>query len=48
MTNEEAIKRITTWRYAAPGLPPVQVVQALELAVDALRAGGKDKDVPTM
>ena len=30
------------------GLPPMQVVQALELAVNALRAGGKDKDVPTM
>ena len=48
MTNEEAIKQITMWRYAAPGLPPMQVVQALELAVNALRAGGKDKDVPTM
>lgn len=48
MTNEEAIKHITMWIYAAPGLPPVQVVQALELAVAALRAGGKDKGVPTM
>ena len=48
MTNEEAIKHITTWLYAAPGLPPMQVVQAMELAVNALRAGGKDKDVPTM
>lgn len=48
MTNKEAIKHITTWLYAAPGLPPMQVVQALELAVNALRAGGKDKDVPTM
>ena len=48
MTNEEAIKQITMWLYAAPGLPPMQVVQALELAVAALRAGGKDKDVPTM
>ena len=48
MTNEEAIKHITTWLYAAPDLPPMQVVQALELAVTALRAGGKDKDVPTM
>ena len=48
MTNEEAIKHITTWLYAAPALPPMQVVQALELAVNALRAGGKDKDVPTM
>lgn len=48
MTNEEAIKHITTWRYAAPGLPPMQVVQALELAVNALRAGGKDINAPTM
>lgn len=48
MTNEEAIKHITTWIYAAPGLPPMQVVQALELAVSALRAGGKDMNSPTM
>ena len=48
MTNEEAIKHITTWLYAAPALPPMQVVQAMELAVNALRAGGKDKDVTTM
>ena len=48
MTNEEAIKHITTWIYAAPDLPPMQVVQALELAVTALRAGGKDTNVPTM
>ena len=48
MNNEDAIRHITTWLYAAPGLPPMQVVQALELAVSALRAGGKDKDVPTM
>lgn len=48
MTNEEAIKQITMWLYAAPGLPPMQVVQALELAVNALRAGGKDMNVPTM
>ena len=48
MNNEDAIRHITTWLYAAPGLPPMQVVQALELAVSALRAGGKDKGVPTM
>ena len=48
MTNEEAIKHITTWLYAAPALPPMQVVQALELAVNALRAGGTDMNVPTM
>ena len=48
MTNEEAIKHITTWLYAAPGLPHMQVVQALELAVNALRAGGTDTNVPTM
>lgn len=42
MTNEEAIKHITTWLYAAPDVPPKQVVQALELAVAALRAGGTD------
>lgn len=48
MTNEEAIKHITTWLYAAPGLQPMQVVQALELAVTALRAGGKDMNVHTM
>ena len=48
MTNEEAIKHITTWIYAAPGLPPMQVVQALKLAVSALRAGGKDMNAPTM
>ena len=48
MTNEEAIKHITTWLYAAPALPPMQVVQALELAITALRAGGTDMNVPTM
>lgn len=48
MTNEEAIKHITTWLYAAPGLPPMQVVQALDLVVAALRAGGKDMNVPTI
>ena len=48
MNNEDAIRHITTWLYAAPGLPPMQVVQALELAVNALRAGGKDMNVPTM
>lgn len=48
MTNEEAIKHITTWLYAAPDLPPMQVVQAFELAVSALRAGGKGMNVPTM
>lgn len=48
MTNEEEIKHITTWLYAAPDLPPMQVVQALELAVAALRAGGTDTNVPTM
>lgn len=48
MTNEDAIRHITTWLYAAPGLPPMQVVQALELAVTALRAGGKDMNVTTM
>ena len=48
MTNEEATKHITTWLYAAPALPPMQVVQALELAVNALRAGGTDTNVPTM
>ena len=48
MTNEEAIKHITTWLYAAPDLPPMQVAQALELAVSALRAGGTDTNVPTM
>lgn len=48
MTNEEAIKHIITWFYAAPDVPPMQVAQALELAVDALRAGGKDMNVPTM
>lgn len=48
MTNEEAIKHITTWLYDAPALPPMQVVQALELAVTALRAGGTDTNVPTM
>lgn len=48
MTNEEAIKHITMWLYAAPDMPPVQVVQALELAVAALRAGGTDTNVPTM
>ena len=48
MTNEETIKHITTWLFAAPDLPPMQVVKALELAVDALRAGGTDTNVPTM
>ena len=48
MTNEEAIKHITKWRYAAPDVPPMQVVQALEVAVSALRAGGKDINAPTM
>lgn len=48
MTNEEAIKHITMWLYATPDVPPMQVVQALELAVSALRAGGTDMNVPTM
>ena len=48
MTNEEAIKHITKWLYAAPDVLPMQVVHALELAVNALRAGGKDMNVPTM
>ena len=48
MTNEEATKHITTWLYAAPDVPPMQVVQALELAVAALSAGGTDTNVPTM
>lgn len=48
MTNEEATKHITTWLYAAPDVPPMQVVQALELAVAALSAGGTDMNVPTM
>lgn len=48
MTNEEATKHITTWLYAAPALPPMQVVQALELAVAALSAGGTDINAPTM
>ena len=48
MTNEEAIKHITTWLYAAPALPPMQVVQALELAATALCAGGTDMNVPTI
>ena len=47
MTNEEAIKHITTWLYAAPALPPMQVVQSLELAVNALRAGGNGMNVHT-
>ena len=48
MTNEEATEHITTWLYAAPDVPPMQVVQALELAVAALSAGGTDMNVPTM
>ena len=48
MTNEQEIMPITTWLYAAPGLPPMQVVQALELAATALCAGGTDMNVPTM
>ena len=48
MTNEEAIKHITKWLYAAPDVLPMQVVHALELAVTALRAGGTDTNVPTM
>lgn len=42
MTNEEAIKQITTWLYAEPGWQPEQLVQALKLAVAALGAGGED------
>lgn len=34
--------------YATSDVPPKQVVQALELAVAALRAGGTDTNVPTM
>lgn len=45
MTNEEAIKHITTWLYAAPDVPPMQVVQALELAVDALRKEERCKEL---
>ena len=38
MTNEEAIKQLVTWVYymSPEFLPPMQVVEALRLAVDAL------------
>ena len=50
MTNEEAIKQLGTWVYymSPEFLPPMQVVEALRLAFDALRAGGTDTNVPTM
>ena len=48
MTNEEAIKHITTWLYAAPDVPPMQVVQALKLAVAELRADRYDANAPSI
>lgn len=38
MTNEEAIKHIRTWIYATTDVPPLQVAEAMDIAINALRA----------
>lgn len=37
ITREESIKHITTWMYATTDLPPVQVAEAFDMAIAALR-----------
>ena len=37
IAREEAIKHITTWMYVTTDLPPMQVAEALDLAITALR-----------
>ena len=43
MTREEAIKHITTWMYATTDLPPMQVAQALDMAISALRPVSREQ-----
>lgn len=43
MTREEAIKHITTWMYATTDLPPVQVAEAFDMAIAALRPIGREQ-----
>ncbi len=37
MTREEAIKHITAWMYATTDLQPVQVAEAFDMTIAALR-----------
>ena len=43
ITKEEAIKHITTWMYATTDLPPVQVAEALDMALSALRPVSREQ-----
>ena len=43
MTREEAIKHITTWMYATTDLPPVQVAEAFDMAIAALRPVSREQ-----
>ena len=43
ITREEAIKHITTWMYATTDLPPVQVAEAFDMAIAALRPVSREQ-----
>lgn len=43
MTRKEAIKHITTWMYATTDLPPVQVSEAFDMAIAALRPVSREQ-----
>ena len=43
MTRKEAIKHITTWMYATTDLPPVQVAEAFDMAIAALRPVSREQ-----
>ena len=43
MTRKEAIKHITTWMYATTDLPPVQVSEAFDMAIAALRPVSRER-----
>lgn len=43
MTRKEAIKHITTWMYATTDLPPVQVAEAFDMAIAALRPVSRER-----
>lgn len=43
ITREEAIKHITTWMYATTDLPPVQVAEAFDMALAALRPVSRER-----
>lgn len=43
MTREEAIKHITTWIYTLDDMPPKQVIEALQIACDALHPVSREQ-----